>query len=344
MLKLSKKWFIEFMEDEHPEVDAQAEFFASDSHWPDHVLLKEYSRYLARSRVGRLADTLKVNTIIGHISCLLWSMERESNRFLNSDLRKQMSFFISNNLAIQDGLTMEAEPKLSASSKDVSFIVSKLYEPEYLGTFGSMRAVPNITLYMMLIIDTCGRRGGFIGLLLRPEHMCLQWEDAQFYCFQSVQDDVFDIRVNLKIRWAKNTTLDDSQFKIIPLVRLLPISMAFEDTLRLLVNIGRFFPARVSAVGMIYLREGYSLTLSRLLGKWCGIETKFVGNCLRRGAANVLAMNVSDGMRTLLMGHKPGNKTYAKYYQSRVSTVDFPSMFRGLDQVSTLRQGSVLLN
>ncbi|PNP77809.1 hypothetical protein FNYG_08890 [Fusarium nygamai] len=181
MLKLSKKWFVEFMEDEHPGIDAQAEFFASGSNEPNHVLLKEYSRYLARSSVGRLGDTLKVNTVIGHISCLLWSSERESNRSYNSDIRKQMGFFISNNLAIPEGLTTEAKPKLSASSKDGSFIVSKLYEPEYLGTFGSMRA------------------GGFTGHRLRPEHMCLRWEDAQFYCFQSVEDDAFDIRMDLKI-------------------------------------------------------------------------------------------------------------------------------------------------
>ncbi|KAF5563036.1 hypothetical protein FNAPI_2904 [Fusarium napiforme] len=201
MLRLLKKWLIEFMEDEHPGIDAQAEFFALDSNESDHVL-KEYSRYLARSLVGKIGDTLKVNTVIGRISCLLWSMERESNRSYNSDIRKQMGFFISNNLAVQEGLTTEAKPKLLASSKDVSFIVSKLYEPEYLGTFGSMRAVLNLTLYMMLVIDTCSRGGEFARKHVRPEHMCLRWEDAQFYCFQSVEDDVFDIRINLKVFWA----------------------------------------------------------------------------------------------------------------------------------------------
>jgi hypothetical protein len=111
-----------------------------------------------------------------------------------------MDLFVSNNLAVHEGLTTEAKPKLSDSSKDLSFIVSKLYEPEYLGTFDSMRAVLNLTLYMMLIIDTCGRRGGeFTGHSLKPEHMCLRWEDAQFYCFQSVEDDVSVIRINLKV-------------------------------------------------------------------------------------------------------------------------------------------------
>ncbi|RBA11298.1 hypothetical protein FPRO05_04471 [Fusarium proliferatum] len=42
--------------------------------------------------------------------------------------------------------------KLSKNSKDVSSIVSKSYEPEYLGIFGSLPTVLNLTLYMMLIV------------------------------------------------------------------------------------------------------------------------------------------------------------------------------------------------
>ncbi|VTT74986.1 unnamed protein product [Fusarium fujikuroi] len=127
-LKLSKKWFIEFMEDEHPEIDAQVELFAPDSHDQDHPSLVTPAACYAQ-----------------------WSENpTESNPW---DLQRQMSSFIPNDLAIQEGLTTEAKPKLSASSKDSSFIVSKLYEPEYLGTFGSMPTVLNLTLYMMLVID-----------------------------------------------------------------------------------------------------------------------------------------------------------------------------------------------
>ncbi|KAG8355992.1 hypothetical protein FVEN_g6171 [Fusarium venenatum] len=80
------------------------------------------------------------------------------------------------------------------------------------------------------------------------------------------------------------------------------------------------------------------------LGQHDGIGTKFTGYCLRRGAAYVLAMNVSDDMRCFLMGHNPGSNAYAKYYQSKTSTIDFPSMLRGSDQTSALPRGSILLN
>ncbi|KAF5629768.1 hypothetical protein F25303_10119 [Fusarium sp. NRRL 25303] len=134
-LKLSKKWFIEFMENEHPEVETQVELFAPDSHDQDYVLLKESKP-----------------SLVTPAACgAQWSENpTESNPW---DLQRQMSSFIPNDLAIQEVLTTEAKPKLSASSKDASFIVSKLYEPEYLGTFGSMPTVLNLTLYMMLVID-----------------------------------------------------------------------------------------------------------------------------------------------------------------------------------------------
>ncbi|KAM0327377.1 hypothetical protein ACHAPQ_007393 [Fusarium lateritium] len=386
MLKLAKKWFIEFMEDEHPGINAQDQYFASGSPEPDHVLMKEYARYLARSRIGRITGTLKINSIIGYISSLLWAMERETNRMYNPQLRNQLGVFISHNLAEQEGLSTASNPKPIAYAEDVSFIVSKLYDSEYLGTFANMRMVLNLTLYIMLVIDTCGRGGEIARINTRPEHMCLRWEDISFYSFQSTDNDTFDIRANIKIRWGKNDTLDDSKYKIIPFARLLPASMALEDTLRLLINTalmdGVFdegvhswgdlsrirLPPSIAKTGRrIQLKQNmlevpvlrrmlyHRLTtdpvqmvdlppLISRLGQYCGIEHRLIGYCFRRGAAYVLAMNVSDDMRRFLMGHAPGSNTYAKHYQSLTSTVDFPSMFRGLQQVSTLAQGSVLLN
>lgn len=63
-----------------------------------------------------------------------------------------MSPFIRNDLAVQEGPLTAAKPNLSASSKDVSSIVSKSYEPEYLGIFGSLPTVLNLTLHMMLVM------------------------------------------------------------------------------------------------------------------------------------------------------------------------------------------------
>ncbi|KAF5706075.1 hypothetical protein FMUND_11792 [Fusarium mundagurra] len=120
--------------------------------------------------------------------------------------------------------------------------------------------------------------------------------------------------------------------------------MAFEDTLRLLINTalldGVFDWSSDSAQGGA--------------GGCAGAQTDDPSQP-DKGPVQIVdispqspdldnAMNVSDGMRTFLMGHKPGNNTYAKHYHARMSMVDFPFVFRGLDQVSTLPQGSVLLN
>ncbi|KAM0489566.1 hypothetical protein ACHAP8_012452 [Fusarium lateritium] len=364
--KLAKAWFIEFMEDQHPDINAETQYFTISSPEPDCVLLKEYARYIARSRVGRISTTLKVNTVVGHISSLLSVLDRDANRAYNPSIRREMGYFITNNLAQQEGLSTASLPKLQANSEDVSFIVHKLYDGEYLGTFGCMRTVLNLTLYMMLIIDTCGRGGEFTNNTVRPEYMCLRWEDVTFFTFQSADNDDFDIRVNLKIRWQKNETLDDSKYKIVPLVKLLPTSMALEDTLRLLINIALLPPDLAKTGRRIQLDQGilqvpvlrrmakHRVTIEAVqsvdlppqitrLGQYCGIETNFTGYCLRRGVAYVLAMSVSDDMRCFLMGHHLRN-TYAKHYQSKTSTIDFPSMFRGLDQASPLPQGSILLN
>ena len=81
----------------------------------------------------------------------------------------------------------------------------------------------------MLLVDTCGRGGEFVFNPARRKHMCLMWKDVGFYSFQSIEDNSFDIRINVTIHWSKNDTLDDSKLKTIPLVKLLPISMVWEE-------------------------------------------------------------------------------------------------------------------
>jgi len=81
----------------------------------------------------------------------------------------------------------------------------------------------------VLIVDTCGRGGEFVLNAARPKHMCLMWKDIELYSFQNVEDNAFDIRINVTINWSKNDTLDDSKYKTIPLVRLLPILMVSEE-------------------------------------------------------------------------------------------------------------------
>lgn len=52
---------------------------------------------------------------------------------------------------------MGANYKAVAHAEDVTFPLSKLYEPEYLHSFGSMRVILNPTLYLLLMTDLTGR-------------------------------------------------------------------------------------------------------------------------------------------------------------------------------------------
>lgn len=148
-----------------------------------------------------------------------------------------MRNFVNNQLATDENLSTRMKTKAVAHSDDLTFIITMLYQPNYLSTFGSMRLVLNLTLYMLLVVDTCGRGGEFARHPVRPEYMCLRWEDIEFYPFQCDDDDEFDIRAQVKIRWGKGKTLDDSAYKTVPFPGLLPTSMALQDTLRLLLTL-----------------------------------------------------------------------------------------------------------
>ena len=62
-----------------------------------------------------------------------------------------------------EGIHTEMYKKGIAHSGNAVFIPDKLHTPEYLNTFGSMRAVLNLTLYLVLLIVLSGR-GGEIAL------------------------------------------------------------------------------------------------------------------------------------------------------------------------------------
>ena len=233
----SEQWFREFMQHQHPDVDVDQTFFtpgnAVNLTFP---VFKEYARYLSRSRLGQLSEKPTVMTIRYYTSMIMEIVERKSLSRLYH-IRKEVHDFVGNELAEQEGLQRLMHPKAVAFSADVTFILSKMYEPQFLATFSNMRTVLNLTLYINLIIDLCGRGGEIARHPLKEKHMCLHWEDIEFYTFRNKDQDELDIRMNIKVRWSKNHTLDDWKYKTIPFPRLLPNSMALEDSLRLILNL-----------------------------------------------------------------------------------------------------------
>ena len=68
-----------------------------------------------------------------------------------------------------------------------------------------------------------------------------------------------------------------------------------------------------------------------------------VAYCFRRGVAYMLAQKTVATTRRFLLGHSGDEQL--RPYQSKVSTVDFPCMFRNLDDDRpVLAQSSISLN
>lgn len=52
-----------------------------------------------------------------------------------------------------EGLSNAMYIKAVAHSEDLTFIISRLYSPQYLNTFNNMTMVLNVTLSLVLITD-----------------------------------------------------------------------------------------------------------------------------------------------------------------------------------------------
>lgn len=370
-MKNSKRWFEEFMKFNHPNVEVDTTYYAIGAGIPSTVILKEYARYLVRSRVGRIGGKLTIKTMNHYMNMAISVMQRACNHAPEdvAPVRKEIFNFISADLPQQEGITDVAYHKAVAHSDDFTFIVSKLYSS--LSRFPNMRTVLNLTLFMTLMIDLTGRGCEIARNPQRPEHMCLRWEDVKFFSFQGEEDETFEIKAHIQVRWAKGKALNDNICKIVPLPGLLPTSMRHQDSLRLLITLalmdgifsedirtwddlqklrlpahlaktGRCIPMKPEKAKLPVLRRMQKKKLTdepvhtmdmqteiRRLGELCGFEHRLTAYCLRRGVVYVLAHQVQQEDRLFLMGHT-SNRHY-RHYQSIISSVDSPALFRGLD-------------
>jgi hypothetical protein len=117
---------------------------------------------------------------------------------LMAPIRLELKYFIQPDLIEQEGIRTTMHTKAVAHAEDLTLIISRLYDPDYLSTFPNMRTVLNLTLYMLLLVELCGRGADIARHHLRPEHMCLRWEDVTFFTFQSHDDEDFAIQAQIK--------------------------------------------------------------------------------------------------------------------------------------------------
>lgn len=237
-IKAARRWFLEFMGDQHPDVNAEALYLQHGSPTPPTPLLKEYLRYIARSRVGNMRDTLSTVTLKVYAANLFSVLHRETGRMVDAGVKRgEIHNFINNDLVVQEGVHTDAAVKKLANSEDVTYLTKRMYEREFVASFANMREFLNLNLYICLMVDCCERGGAIARGLHSTEEMCLRWEDICFYTFQPEDETepTFDIAANVTIKWSKGQKLKESEWRTIPLPKLLPLSMAPEDSLRLLL-------------------------------------------------------------------------------------------------------------
>ncbi|PSN74205.1 hypothetical protein BS50DRAFT_10620 [Corynespora cassiicola Philippines] len=122
------------MADFYPDVNAETTFFTPGAEESNIVMLKEYTRYLVRSRIGRIKDILSVNSVLRYATMIISIICRTCNHepAVQSKLQTEFRNFVTNDLVHQEGLSSHMHPSTVAHSEDLTFIVVKLYTPAYL--------------------------------------------------------------------------------------------------------------------------------------------------------------------------------------------------------------------
>ncbi|KAI4639879.1 uncharacterized protein J4E78_010781 [Alternaria triticimaculans] len=196
-------------------------------------------------------------------------------------------------------------------------------------------------------------------------------------------DDEFDIRAQVKIRWGKGKTLDDSAYKTVPFPGLLPTSMALQDTLRLLLTLAMMddvlmddirswddlrslrLPAEVASTGrrlkirpsmceVPVLRKMIDHRLTKM-PQW---TTDMQSEIRRLGQfcgfeETLVAYCMRRGVAyTLATRASEEDRVFLMGHsrqvfpknKSRISTVDFAAMYRNMPERSVLVQTGISLN
>ncbi|KAI9170914.1 hypothetical protein HJFPF1_00391 [Paramyrothecium foliicola] len=373
-----KRWFVEFLADRHPDIDANATFFTPGSPAPKLAIFHE--------SFWENHEQNQPKSLEGYMNILLSLMEDEGEHSRMNHFRREVKNYITNDISQREGLSTMMKLKPVAHLEDINLMVNKLYDPEFLETFVDMRQVLNFTLLCALTIDVCGRGSGLARNPNQAEHMCLRWGDVSFTSFQSVDNDNFDIQMIITIRWGKSMSLDESRYRCYTFSQLLPAEMALQDSLRLMINLalmdgifgndiktwkdlksfrlpasiaetGRRVPMKESVLKLPVLRQmsKHHLTdvpiattemqaIFRELGRFCGFKYHLTLYAIRRGVALVFDTKRDTDARQFMMDHGHTSDDRNTSYRSGVFTINWPARFRGVEERSVLGLSRIAVN
>lgn len=126
-----------------------------------------------------------------------------------------------------------AVSKPIAHRADVSLILRTMLSPLGLRQVMSMRVTLNLAIFINLHVDCCSRIHEITSTERYPNQY-LRWKDLKVYVFKDEGTGNFNLAGLIKLRNCKGFKDKSDKWKEIPLM-LLPSSLWFEDSLRLLI-------------------------------------------------------------------------------------------------------------
>ena len=379
-----QEWLAEFCEEILHQHDGHRYFEGRKSPVLTVEVARKFFIWLASGRQGRLPDCDRPNadltpprltlvTMEGYLGLLCGALRYHAIG-LDLETRQQIWWWVKSELVAGGYITTETRIKPIAYSKDVTTILRCLFSPTMMASYPSPKAVWYMCLCINLVIDSCSRIGEIVKSYQdrAAREQFLMWGDVEFWVFpdpSSVGKNFFTAILTFK--WLKGKRTDQSKWKKTTL-RLLPVELAFEDTLRQLLilalsdgilagittwdQLERLRPAPTGsriAIDPSYnakaillapsskndlddntatlqpMQINYVATSLVDLGRATGFTNRLISYCFRRGIAYTLKTNTDASTRKFLMGHNAQSKVFNEY-ESRVSTIDFQAIARGL--------------
>jgi hypothetical protein len=180
---------------------------------------------------------LHYNTPHSHLDKLHLLFKRAQNP-MDELLSRELHEWIDVSL-VPKGLLLSTSTLLKqvAMPADLTLLRNTLFQTDYLSTFADCRSPLQFALFLSMVVDWSGRAGQLIAPSNKKtdNNKHLKWLQIAFFAFPTPAG--VTVRANTTFGDLKDKIFNPNKYKVTPL-RLLPLSLAGEDSLRMLLVIG----------------------------------------------------------------------------------------------------------
>ena len=221
--------------------DEESRFFQPGGRPFTTTIIRKFLEYAADARTGQSIPgsngKVHYNTLIDNLTTLSTLATRSQNPIERAVLRSGNDW-LDGRLVPEGRVNTVSRQKKWASEQDVSQILATLFTIEHMATFVHTRYILYVSLFINLAVDCAGRVSELLvlgGKLCNGK--CLRWCDIEVFAFL-LPDGMVTLKASVRYADLKGSNGTDVQkVKVIPL-RLMPLYLAAEDSLRQLVTIG----------------------------------------------------------------------------------------------------------